>query len=255
MTLHYRHPAQLLLLLRDGAADDFPSLCKAFGVSFTYRKGFTSHFDFELAGILRDLSDVGFISIENLPKSENEAPMGRISVTKRWLATQKIFGFGLREMALVEPSRAMYVEPLFGRAEHSTRVRTDESQIFLLMPFTAKLQPVYDDHIVRVAKKIGAAIIRADDIFDNKPVMTDIWSSICHSDVVIADCTGRNTNVFYEIGLAHAIGRQVVLITQTMDDVPFDLRYIRCIEYEFTPRGMKQFEVGLERTLVHILAV
>ncbi|KKK66434.1 hypothetical protein LCGC14_2964150, partial [marine sediment metagenome] len=65
-------------------------------------------------------------------------------------------------------------------------------------------------------------------------IMADIWSAIYHSRLVVADCTNRNANVFYEIGLAHAIGRPVILTTQKLKDVPFDLRQIRCIEYEFT---------------------
>jgi hypothetical protein len=49
--------------------------------------------------------------------------------------------------------------------------------------------------------------------------------------------TSRNPNVLYEVGLSHAAGRPVIMITQTMDDVPFDLKAIRCIVYSTkTPR-------------------
>jgi hypothetical protein len=47
------------------------------------------------------------------------------------------------------------------------------------------------------------------------------------SRVVICDCTGRNPNVFYEIGIAHTLGREVILITQNPEDIPFDLRHLR----------------------------
>jgi len=66
---------------------------------------------------------------------------------------------------------------------------------------------------------------------------------------VIADCTGRNPNVFYEIGLAHASGKPVILITQNSDDVPFDIRHLRYIQYDYTPRGMRVFEKRLVDTL------
>ena len=79
--------------------------------------------------------------------------------------------------------------------------------------------------------------------------MADIWSAIKAAKIIIADCTGRNPNVFYEIGLAHAIGKKVVLITQSMDDIPFDLRQLRTIVYEYSPRGMKSFEDTLKRTI------
>jgi hypothetical protein len=79
--------------------------------------------------------------------------------------------------------------------------------------------------------------------------MSEIWSAICKARLVIADCTGRNPNVFYEIGVAHTMGIPVILLTQRMEDVPFDLRHIRFIKYEFTPRGMQKFEKELSATL------
>jgi hypothetical protein len=79
--------------------------------------------------------------------------------------------------------------------------------------------------------------------------MRDIWSAIHAARIVVADCTGRNPNVFYEIGLAHAIGRYTILISQSIDDVPFDLRHLRIILYEYTPRGMEKFEKALIETM------
>jgi hypothetical protein len=83
--------------------------------------------------------------------------------------------------------------------------------------------------------------------------MEDIWDAINAARAIIADCTGRNPNVFYEIGLAHAVGKPVVLITQKGEDVPFDLKAIRYIEYEYSPRGMKTFEDSLTKTLIEEL--
>ena len=79
--------------------------------------------------------------------------------------------------------------------------------------------------------------------------MSEIWNAICASQIVIADCTGRNPNVFYEIGVAHTVGKPVILLTQIVEDVPFDLRHIRFIKYELTRRGMQKFEEDLLATL------
>ena len=79
--------------------------------------------------------------------------------------------------------------------------------------------------------------------------MSDIWNAIYDARLIIADCTNRNPNVFYEIGVAHAIGQKVILITQNKDDVPFDLRHLRFIDYEYTPRGMREFESRLKQTI------
>ena len=85
------------------------------------------------------------------------------------------------------------------------------------------------------------------------PIMGDVWTAINGCKFAIADCTGRNPNVFYELGIAHTLGKPVVLMTQNMDDVPFDLQQFRVIVYEFTPRGMKALEMQLERTIASIL--
>ena len=62
-------------------------------------------------------------------------------------------------------------------------------------------------------------------------IIQDVVSLIDKSRVVICDCTGRNANVFYEIGIAHTLGREVILITQNEADIPFDLRHLRYVKY------------------------
>jgi nucleoside 2-deoxyribosyltransferase len=108
---------------------------------------------------------------------------------------------------------------------------------------------VYEDHIAASARELGLSVARGDDFFTSHSVMADIWAAIMSARAVIADCTGRNPNVFYEIGLAHAVGKPVILITQNNDDVPFDIRHLRYIQYDYTPRGMRIFEKRLTDTL------
>ena len=90
---------------------------------------------------------------------------------------------------------------------------------------------------------------RADDLFSRDSIMTDIWNALNQAKILIADCTGRNPNVFYEIGITSTIDKPVILITQNDNDVPFDLRHLRYIKYGYNPRGMKAFETQL-RTAV-----
>ena len=80
--------------------------------------------------------------------------------------------------------------------------------------------------------------------------MQEIWSAIAQATILIADCTNKNPNVFYEIGLVHALGKPVILITKNKEDVPFDLRHRRYIEYTLTPRGMERFEEILTSTIL-----
>jgi hypothetical protein len=124
--------------------------------------------------------------------------------------------------------------------------------LFVLMPFALSLKSIYDDHIKKVAKTLNLTIARADDFFSQNSVMYEVWSAITQASILVADCTGKNPNVFYEIGIAHAIGKPVILITQNQDDVPFDLRHIRYIQYDYTPPGMIKFENTLTTTISEI---
>ena len=105
-----------------------------------------------------------------------------------------------------------------------------------------------------VCKRAGLTVGRADDFFTDASLVDDIWSRIVGARIVIADCTGRNPNVFYELGLAHAYGTPSVLIAQSVDDVPFDIRHLAILVYKFTPRGMGDFEQRLDGALKDLLS-
>jgi hypothetical protein len=62
--------------------------------------------------------------------------------------------------------------------------------------------------------------------------MNDIWDMTNEARILLADLTGKNPNVLYELGLAHAIAKPVVMVVEDIDDVPFDLRSLRVIEYD-----------------------
>jgi len=120
------------------------------------------------------------------------------------------------------------------------------------MPFRRDFPPVFDDHIAKVCRRLGITVTRADGIFSTRPFMDDIREAVITARVIIADLTDHNPNVFYELGICHALGKDVVLITQDRE-VPSDVRHIRYLLYEYTPPGMIAFEKALERTLGALL--
>ena len=131
----------------------------------------------------------------------------------------------------------------------------NEQLVFVLSPFEEPFDTIYQDHIRPTVEGSGwLKCLRADDIYDNRPIVEDIWKYTNEARILIAELTGRNPNVFYETGIAHTVGKEVILITQSMDDVPFDLKHLRCIVYEYTPRGMKTLESNLNNTILNILA-
>ena len=122
------------------------------------------------------------------------------------------------------------------------------------MPFAEEMRPIYDDHIRPIVESEGISCIRADEIVGVNLITFDIWEKINRARFIIADLTGQNPNVFYELGLAHALGKEVVLLTQSIDDVPFDLKAMRCIIYSYQPRGVKNLEKNLKATIKNIMS-
>jgi hypothetical protein len=169
-----------------------------------------------------------------------------ISITPTLPALQRLLGISITDMIEAVEGGTIKVKPFFGKPDENLSLKSD---VFVLMPFKEELHPVYEDHIKTVCQAIGLSCRRADDFFRVGQIMHDIWSAIFLSNWIIADCTGRNPNVFYEMGIAHTLGKQVIIITQSENDVPFDIRYIRFFKYELTPRGMKKFESDLKSAL------
>lgn len=99
------------------------------------------------------------------------------------------------------------------------------------MPFAPEFDNVFE--IVRHAvEACGLTCTRADSLTTTDQITDDIWSSIRDARVLIADITSNNPNVFYETGVAHALDRPVILITQQINQMPFDLRGVRCFGYD-----------------------
>jgi hypothetical protein len=110
---------------------------------------------------------------------------------------------------------------------------TSGDSCFVMMPFAAPLGDYYLKIYEPAIRKAGLNPLRADnDIFGTGKIIDQIWSGINSSKVLIAELTSRNPNVFYELGLAHAIKKPVVLVCSNEDDVPFDLKHIRVIYYD-----------------------
>ena len=169
---------------------------------------------------------------------------GQVSPTDHIEQVQAALDINLTDLAQIGLN-LMLLAPIFGPPKQAD----NRHDVFVLMPFAQQLAPIYENHIKEVASALDLSVSRADDFFAANSIVSDIWAAIYGSRVVIADCTGLNPNVFYEIGISHTVGRPTILISQSIDDVPFDLRHIRCIVYEYTPRGMTTFNEALTNAL------
>ncbi len=120
---------------------------------------------------------------------------------------------------------------------------------FVLMPFKETYRQVYDVVLKPTVEGLGYECIRADDIRVQRNIMRDVIELIDRADVMIADLTDSNPNVFYELGISHALARQTVVITQSMADVPFDLRSYRTILYKVDFQGAEDLKRDLAEAL------
>lgn len=154
---------------------------------------------------------------------------------------------------VIKMTNLIQINPLFGPASYSV----DERLAFVLMPFAEDLTRVYTSIIKPTVEATGLVCRRADDFKTNKAIIQDIWKAICEARVVIADLTDLNPNVMYELGIAHTVGKETILIYQRGrgkdPKFPFDLAHIRRIEYEDSASGGKKLEVDLSDTLKSIL--
>jgi hypothetical protein len=106
---------------------------------------------------------------------------------------------------------------------------------FVVMPFAPPIGGYYEKIFDPAIRKAGLKPVRADaEIFGTGKIMDQIWTGINAAKVLVAELTTRNANVFYELGLAHALRKPVVLVAGNESDVPFDLRHIRVIYYDMT---------------------
>jgi hypothetical protein len=113
---------------------------------------------------------------------------------------------------------------------------------------------LYRDHIKPVVEASGLRCFRADEIVRPGSVIADVVEAVASAFLVVAEMTGQNPNVFYELGVRHALSKRTLLLSQTADDIPFDLRDNRTIIYSFTPRGAKQLEDVLRQAITTVIA-
>jgi hypothetical protein len=104
-----------------------------------------------------------------------------------------------------------------------------------------------------VCDKLGLQCLKADDIWTNATFIQDIFELIFTSRVVVADFTGRNPNVFYEVGIAHTLGKTVVPLTQSLEDIPSDLTGHRALLYLNNGEGLAKMAEGLEKRLRELI--
>jgi len=119
------------------------------------------------------------------------------------------------------------------KMEGSASVLASSSSLcFVIMPFSAEYDLVYHQLIKPAAETSGLKVLRADDIYSPGVITEQIRAAIHQSRICIADVSGKNPNVLYEVGIAHTLDKTTILLSQSVEQIPFDLRAFRVVLYD-----------------------
>jgi hypothetical protein len=103
---------------------------------------------------------------------------------------------------------------------------------FTIMPYGEWQDYYYETIYTPAIKASGLTPRRADDVYRPSAITHDIWVLTRQAKIILADLSGKNPNVFYELGLGHALAKPAILVTDSKEDIPFDLRSLRVIVYD-----------------------
>jgi hypothetical protein len=154
----------------------------------------------------------------------------QIAVTLRTTGLD-IFLDEFRASAAQLKRNALFLGPERLYAPARDRPDPHAATCFIVMPFGEEWSPEVHRILARACEAAGVRSVRGDDLFTPTDILEDIWQSINTSDFVVADITGRNPNVLYELGIAHTLAKPVLILSQHAADIPIDLATRRVILY------------------------
>jgi hypothetical protein len=121
---------------------------------------------------------------------------------------------------------------------------------FIAMPFSTANDDVYRDALRPLIEQIGYEPVGVDEASRPGVILNDIWAYLTEASVVIAEITEPNPNVYYEIGVAHALRKPTILLAQRGTKLPFDVGPHWCIFYENTIPGRARLLEALRSSLM-----
>jgi hypothetical protein len=215
----------------------------------------------EISAVIEHLLDkVHFLDFDEVEEKQNFA----IEYVNKLLSTEALF-VEKEETGSVKlySKKGEFISTSVNRKEQK-RVVTFSPSVFelprgstvrncvsVMMPFSRDFDNVYSA-IKNACIKEGMTFHRADNFWKNSVIIQDIFELIYRSSIVIVDFSGRNENVFYEAGIAHTLGKNVIPITQSIDNIPFDLRHHRHIIYLNNGEGLRELENKLAERLASL---
>jgi hypothetical protein len=216
----------------------------------------SSHLVNDHPRLLRALSwgddDVPANAVEVVGQIVTEDP-GNLKVLEDFIRDDgiEVMGLGQAENISTTPSKGRLIvfrPEVFSVPDEGV----DPSLVAVMMPFASGFQPVFDA-IASAARRSGGRAVRVMDIWDHSTIIQDVFSLIFRAQVVVCDFSGKNPNVFYEAGIAHTLGKLVIPITQSGNDIPFDIAHHRYLLYLANGEGLQKLEHELSAKLSKVV--
>lgn len=193
-----------------------------------------------IKGVLSEISDIALLIIENEVYSR-DGKRESVLFWENYYALQLLNDF----VTIISNSDCkeddfMIISPKLFKGEDYT---TDENLCVVIMPFNVDWSTdMYETFKEAVD---GFSVWRSDEEYRDDVIIQTIWEKINRARFVIADCTGRNPNVFYELGIAHTLGKSVFMCSQNREDFPFDVNHIRSFEYGLKPGEIRKLKTEI----------
>lgn len=224
------------------------------GIQVAGGLGYPSHLPTPPLPVVRELAQKGLLQV-----SETRGSRGG----RQWeillpSELKSIIGQPAQSLrtTLESPSNPDYVidvtkNEIFGSPQESEQHRID---VFVAIPFKSPFIDIYNDYIKPTLEELSYTIKLGNDFVTKRAIMSDVWTAIVNAKLIIADCTGTNANVFYELGMAHTLNKSVIMLAQDIEkDIPFDIRHLRVIKYDDTPDGRMKLRSDLEDAIKKML--
>ncbi len=178
--------------------------------------------------------------IVGLPADRMAEALGLSSLSSRGIGTMQHSHWTIKEGDLLQTlCQAGLLENTQPSVFTTPREPIQSNLVSVMMPFDSSFTPVYEA-IKTACRNLNLECRRADDIWEHSTIIQDIYSLIYRSKIVVCDFTRKNPNVFYEAGIAHSLGREVIPIVQNSNDVPFDVGQHRYIQYLNNGEGLQR---------------
>lgn len=155
-----------------------------------------------------------------------------VATRARWEDANQLIITGQRNQPVTASSNAVDVNSfLRPYGLDSEKAEITEGKIFVLTPFSQEEKPTYQT-IKSVGSEAGFIVARGDEHRAEGDILPQIIEGIVSSQIIIANISSRNPNVFFELGIAMALGKPTLLISDTLSDVPFDIQNRRIIVFK-----------------------